>query len=197
MSGQASSLPTGAKGRTLALGITALLAALLWLGIVAPLIDLYQEREESLAQMSTRLARMTRLARELPVLKAKANALAAQPEPVAQTMSAPSDAVGAASLQNIVQDLAGKAGASLTSIEIIPAEPAGEYRKLGLRLSTTVSWSVLIAMFNAIETSTPPILLDDLQIHGSALASEGEAQMLDASFVVYAFRSAKPGGTKP
>lgn len=197
MSGQATSLPTGAKGRALALGVTVFLAIVVWLGVIAPLLELYQEREDALAQMTTRVGRMTRLVRELPALKAKANSVAALPEPVAQTLSAPSDAVGAASLQNIVQELAGKAGASLTSIEIIPAEAAGGYRKLGLRLSTTVSWSVLIAMFNAIESSAPPILLDDLQIHGSALASDGEVQMLDASFVVYAFRSTKPEGPKP
>lgn len=184
-----ATLPGGRRGQTLALAITLLPMLLLWFAVLAPLVDFYGERSERLTQRLRVAQRMAEVAAGLPALKESAAAVKAGPPPL-QTLDGASDAVAAAALQNRVQDMAMAAGVRLTSVEILEAGAAGDYRRIGLKLSLSAPWPVLVGLLQAIEQSPLPMVIDGLQIRAmsNAAGGSGGPRLLDASFTVAAFR---------
>lgn len=187
-----TSLPTGRQGRLLALGLVLLTAILLWLGAAQPLLDLYAARGAKLAQRAALADRMAMLAAEVPALQARAASVPANNGEA--TFQGATDALAGASLQSLLQSLAGAAGATLSSMETLAADQAGPYRRIGVKLSISAPLPVLVQLMAQIEQARPPMLIDDLQIHGSPIMLPGaQSAALDAGFTVYGFRS----GTAP
>jgi general secretion pathway protein M len=186
-----AALPTGRQGRVLALGLLVLAAIVLWLGVATPLMDFYDARTAKVTQRAALAARMADLAGELPELQTRAAAVPANNG--AATFDGATDALAGATLQSQLQSLAAAAGATLSSTETLTAEPAGPYRRIGVKLSISAPLPVLVQLLAQIEQSRPPMLIDDLQIHGSPIVLPGvTASALDVGFTVYGFRT---GGT--
>ena len=180
------SLPTGRFGRLLAAGLTAAAILLVWFSAVAPLLDLYAENAEVLAQRRVLYRRMVNLADRLPSLQAQAGPGTAAAVPV---IDGATDAVAGAVLQQSVQEMAVGAGATLSSTEALPATPVQGYRRLGLRVSLNAPWPVLIQLLQAIEQSNPRLLVDDLRVHGVRMLTPPVDPPLDAGFTILAFRA--------
>jgi hypothetical protein len=51
-------------------------------------------------------------------------------------------------------------------------------------------------MLQSVEQATPPMLVDDVQIHGSPLAIINRAAGLEAGFTIYSFRAGSVAQTK-
>jgi general secretion pathway protein M len=192
-----SNLPTGRRGHVVALGLLLLVIMVVWGAIVSPLIDLYGDRAEQLSKRETFAAHMARLAEQLPALHKRAENTAHAGPPPTLVLEGPSDAVAAATLQNRVQEMATSAGTSLVSVENVAAEPAGAYHRIGLKVSLNASWSVLIALLHSVEQATPPMLIDDVQIHGSPLPMLNNNRGLEANFTIYALRAGAAAERKP
>jgi hypothetical protein len=48
----------------------------------------------------------------------------------------------------------------------------------------------IVKLLSAVETATPPLALDNVQLHGnSRVSASAVTAQLDASFVVYGFRN--------
>jgi general secretion pathway protein M len=184
----AGTLPTGRNGRLLALALVLVAAAVLWAGVAAPLTDLYAAQAERLAQRQALLQRMQVLAGDLPRLRDQASHVDETAEP---TIGGASDALAAAKLQDLVQDAATNAGTALSSVETLPAEPAGGYRRLALRISFDADLEVLATVMQNIEQSRPPLLIDDLQIRAEPNQQPGGRGRLAANLTVVAFRAAE------
>jgi len=188
-----SALPTGRAGQWLALGLAAVLLAVLWAAVASPLIGWHGARSEALAQRRVLASRMAGIAAELPEFKRVAAKAAAAAPPTGAMLDEPTDAVAGAALQQRVQDIASRAGATLSSAEALPAETAGAYRRIRLRVALTVHWPVLVATLQALaEQGTPQMLVDDLQLRGAPVLLEHDDPPLDASFTVVALRAAEP-----
>jgi general secretion pathway protein M len=184
----ATTLPTGPQGRALALGLVFLAAIIVWLGVAEPLIDLYDGEAAKLVQRTALADRMALLSAELPGLKTTAAALPANNG--AATFEGATDALAGATLQSQIQSLAGTAGAQLSSMESLTAEPAGPYRRIGVKLSISAPLPVLAQLLAQIQQARPPMLVDDLQIHGSPIQLPGiNTSALDIGFTVYGFRA--------
>ena len=184
----AAALPTGRQGRILASSLLILVAIVVWIGIAAPLIDVYDGQAEKLAQRAALAEHMAALAAELPQLKAQAAAVPANNGTA--TFDGATDALAGATLQSQLQSLATTAGATLSSMETLTAEQAGPYRRIGVKLNISAPLPVLVQLMDQIEQARPPMLIDDLQIHGSPIVLPGAlASALDAGFTVYGFRS--------
>nr|WP_280855587.1 type II secretion system protein GspM [Pararoseomonas indoligenes] len=184
-------MPTGTRGRVLALGITVLLLAAVWLGAVAPLLDWHAARSERLAQRTALAARMAAVAETLPRLRQEAVAVGGAPPAL---LEGTSDSLAGAALQSQVQEMASRAGITLGSAELLPAEAAGRYRRLSLRLSVNGSWPALIALLQALEEGTPRMLVDELQVRDAPSIAPGAGRPVAASLTVIAFRA---GGEAP
>ena len=99
-------------------------------------------------------------------------------------------ALAGATLQSQLQSLAGTTGATLSSMETLTAEQSGPYRRIGVKLSISAPLPVLVQLMAQIEQARPPMLVDDLQIHGSPIVLPGaQVSALDIGFTVYGFRS--------
>jgi general secretion pathway protein M len=185
-------LPTGRQGRLLALALVFLTIILAWLAIAEPLMDLYQSRDATLAQRTALAERMAALAAEVPVLQARAAVVPANNGQA--TFEGATDALAGASLQSELQTLASAAGATLSSMETLTADQSGPYRRIGVKLSIGAPLPVLVDLMARIEQAHPPMLIDDLQIHGSPILLPGaRSAALDAGFTGYGVRS----GTAP
>jgi general secretion pathway protein M len=186
-----AALPSDWRGRVLALAIAALPLFFLWFAVVAPLADWYAGRADRLVQRIRVLQRMEQVAAGLPALKARASETVDAASPALRTLDGASDALAAAALQNRLQDMVSSAGAILTSVEILEAGAAGDYRRIGLKLSLSASWPVLVQVLQAVEQSPLPMVVDGMQIR-AASSRANEAKLLDTSFTVAAFRLAAP-----
>ena len=182
-------LPTGARGRTLAVAILLLVLAAAWLAVAAPLLDWHARRSDMLMRERTLAARMESVAATMPQLRVQAEGVSAGPAPRA-LLEGTSDSIAGAALQGQLDELVRGAGNSLASAELLPAEAAGAYRRIGLRLSLSGTWSGLIALFEAVESATPRMLIDDLQLRPAPSVTAGADQPIAATFTVIAFRAA-------
>jgi general secretion pathway protein M len=201
-----TNLPEGRRGQAVALGFLAAVLGLFWMAVASPLLDWYAARAEHLAERRAVLAHMVGVAAVLPSLRQAAGAAAAGGPPPAALLEGANDAIAGAALQGMVQDMAATAGASLASTEVLPGEQQGAFRRIGLRVNLSGTWTVLVAMLQAVEGSQARLLVDDLQLHATARNRPGEPgagpASIEASFVVLGFRpgheSAPPGGdTRP
>lgn len=185
-----TALPEGRRGQILAIALTLTLLATLWFGLAAPVIGWYHERAQELAQRQSLLRHMQVLAETLPSLEHAPTAGQASPPAL---LPGTTDALAAAAMQNTVQAMATTVGVELTSMETLPAEARGRYRRIGLRVSLNAPWPVLIELVRAAGEGQPGMLVDDLQLRSAAVQTRTAATPVSASFTLLAFRAAQGG----
>ena len=193
-----ASLPTGRRGHALALALLVVILLILWQGIISPLVGYYTDRADQLALEQARAVSMARLADQVPVLKQRAESAShAGPTP-SLVLEGSSDAVAAATLQHRVQDMASAAGTNLVSVDYLPPEAgSGAYHRIGLKITLNAQWPVLIALLKSVEQANPPMLIDDVSIHGSPVMLLNKTRGLEANFTIYALRAGSTGDRKP
>lgn len=162
---------------------------ILWRGVAAPLADWYAARAEALSARTALAAHMQAIAARLPALR-RAAVTTVGPSPA--LLEGNSDALAAARLQELVGRLAGAAGLTPTSLETLPSEQRGGFRRVGIRITLAASWPHLVDLLGAIERAHPRMLLDDLEFRGMPARNRNEAEPVSASFAVYAFRGTGP-----
>lgn len=190
----AADLPTGPRGRLLALAVTALLLAAAWFGAAAPLLAWGEDLEARLAARGALAARMEGLADSLPLLRrAAAEAEAAGAGAGPALLEGATDAEAGAALQVRVRALAERAGVALESAEALPAEAAGVHRRIGMRIAATAPWPALVGLLGELERAGPGLLVDDLQLQAAPVVV-GTVRPLAATLAVLGFRAADPAG---
>jgi general secretion pathway protein M len=192
-------LPEGRAGQALCLGMTVTALVLLWLGCISPLLGLYADGEEKRAAQAAMLAHMQSVAADLPALRQRAGHAQSDhaTDAAAALLPGETDAIAAANLQNAIQDLSVTAGLVPTSIEVLPATPRGAFRRIGLQIETTTTWPIFMALLRAMNDSALGLIVDDLTLHAIAVSGTGtdaSHPVLDASFMVFAFRLGLAGG---
>lgn len=185
-------LPDGPRGRATALGLGLVALLLLWFGLASPLLDWHAARAEALGRQQLLLTRMEALAESLPEWRRTAEQTAARGPARATLLEGTTDALAAASLQGQMQQLANRAGVSVRSLEILPAEARGAYRRIAIRVSADGQWPALLALLRAIQEATPRMLVDGLALRGPDMRVRTETPPLSAGFVVIGFRAEAP-----
>ena len=184
-------LPEGARGRALALALTVVALASIWAAVVDPLVRLYQDRAETLAQRSTLARRMEAVAAALPGYRRQAEAAQGAGAAAPALLPEATDALAAAALQERVQALAQQAGATVASAEALPAEAAGPYQRIGLRVSLSTTYPKLMEVLRRVADASPPMLVDDLRFQRSLAL--GSREGMEASLTIIAFRAGAAG----
>ncbi len=186
-------LPTGRRGRLLALGLTFTVLGALWVGVAAPLIEWHALRSEQVQARRALARRMAEIAETLPELRDQARLAAASGRASGEaTLDGASDAIAAAALQGRLQEMAARAGAPLTSAEALPGEAAGAWRRVGVRVSVNAPWPAVVRLLQAVGTASPRMLVDDLQLRAPPLLLRTGTRPMDAGFTVFAFRAEAP-----
>lgn len=186
-------MPTGRQGRLLALSLLFIALAGVYLVVVSPILDLYSERAAVLENRRLLLPRLRTAADELPALRARVEELRAAAGTRKITLEGASDALAAAALQSRIEELAASAGVTIGSTESLPVEARSGYRRIGLRYVLSGPYESLVKFLAKLEAATPPLVIDNLHIHG-VLRRPGTpaATGLDAGVDVYGYR----GGEK-
>lgn len=185
-------LPDGRRGQILAVALTLIALALVWQAAVAPLLGWYADRAAALEQEQNLAARMAGLSQEIPALRQAVNAAGLQSADSALLLAGDTDAIAGANLQSALQDLATQAGTSLDSTDLLPVQPDGSLRRIGMQVSVTASWPVLVALLQAIGTASPRMIVGDFSVTSSGQAAPGQDQPLQAQFSVTGFRAGTP-----
>jgi general secretion pathway protein M len=191
-------LPSGRRGQFLAASLVLLTLGGIYLFVVSPLLDLYSGRAAVLDNRRMLLPRLRATADELPDLRAQVEKLRASAGSRKLTLEGASDAIAAAALQSRIEELAASVGATIGSTESLPAEARSGYRRIGLRYVLSGQYETLVRFLAKLEAATPPLVIDNLHIHG-VLRRPGTpaATGLDAGLDVYGYRDGdKPAGAK-
>lgn len=198
------------------LAVAILLVGLgsVYLLIVTPILDLYSQREALLEDRRMLAPRLTAAAKELPALRTQVAQLRTAASATQITLDGASDAIASANLESRIEGLASSAGATIGSTEALAAENRSGYRQIGLRIAVNGAYAAIVKLLAGIEKGTPPLVLSNLQIHGTAQpggpVSSGQpggpapsgqpsgpaaSARLDANFEVYGFRSTDASAT--
>ena len=185
-------MPTGRRGQLLALSLLFVALGGVYLLVVSPLLGLYAERAAVLENRRMLAPRLRAAADELPALRARVEQLRAAAGTRKITLEGASDAIAAATLQSRIEELATAAGATIGSTESLPAEARSGYRRIGLRYVLSGSYETLVKFLAKLESATPPLVIDNLHVHG-VLRRPGTpaAAGLDAGLDLYAYRDSE------
>ncbi len=188
-------MPTGRRGRLLALGLAFVTLGGLYFLAVAPLLGLYADRQEQLENGRMLLPRLQAADAALPELRARVAELRAAARTRKVTLDGASDAIASANLQSRIEGFAAAVGATIGSTESLPPETRDGYRRIGLRFALNGPYETVVKLLAKLAEATPPLIVDNLQIHGvlrrPGLPQDAESDPgLDAGLDVYGFRSA-------
>ena len=181
-------LPTGPRGRTLALGLTLVVVGAAWFGIAAPVLDWYQNRTETLRRQLALQQRMAVLVETLPALREAAET-ARSSHPTAALFSGGTDALAAAALQQKLDEMAAAAGLRIGSQEILPSQAADSLRAIPVRVTITSPWRALVNLLEATANAETPMMIDDLRLRALPGGAPTQDPLIDASFLVTAYRA--------
>lgn len=188
-------LPDGALGKLLAVLLLCLGGAAVHAAAVAPLLAVHEGREQRLAEQRELAARFERAAAEIPRLRESVASLRAGGEGDDATLPGETDTVAAAGLQAFLRNLVARHGGSVESAEALPARPqeGGGLRRVGARIQTGGDVFLLVSILDGIETASPPLVVDTLQVRSGLAGSGGGASgapdsSLSISLDVFGFR---------
>jgi general secretion pathway protein M len=182
-------LPEGRAGQALAIAVTIIVAAAIWLGVVMPLLGWYAGQSDALTTAQLEAAHLQALQASLPELRRRIAETAIQSSAAEVLLQGGSDAIAGANLQAALNTLATQAGASLDSTESIPAEASGGLRRIGVAVSLTATWPTLVAFLTAIDLASPRMIVSDLTVSADSEPDSRQDVSLQASFMVAAFRA--------
>lgn len=187
-------LPEGRPGRLLALAITFLLVLIAW-SLVSGLLGFHSREEASIADQKDILAHTQALVDNIPALKERYEQAAHNANGDSPLLAESSRETALARLQEIVHDAARGVQVEPTSMEPLPIVHSGPFEHLGVRISLTTSWSALVRLLDTLSASTTPhLLVDDVQVQAAGTSSADEAtqgRTIDASLTILALRASR------
>lgn len=182
-------LPSGRMGQLLAVAMTALVPAAVIAGFVVPLVEWHGERAMALAQRTTLAHRIEELAVALPELRQQEAAVGASMAGEPALLEGDSDSTAGAALQVRLEAMFTQAGIRLNSVETLPGEAAGAYRRIRLRIAFHAPWPALLGVLRDMHVATPALLVDDLQVQLALHRIGTVPGSFDVSCTVFSFRS--------
>jgi general secretion pathway protein M len=196
----ALTLPTGARGRALALGMTVLAGAAVWAGAIMPVWSWYDDRTDLLQRQAALARRMASQVASLPALRQRvallypgtsATAGVAQADDPGVLLTGATDPLAAATLQQRIDELATAAGVHIGSEEILPGQTEGDLRAISVRLTMSAPFRPLVAFLLAMARSETPMVADEIMMRGPAGKTPEVDPPIDASLTVTSYRPAK------
>jgi len=144
-----------------------LLGGISYLLVIEPLLDAYASKEEILTQKRMLVVKLAAAAGELPRLKERLTQLRQAASARKIFLDGSSDAIAAANLQSHIEELANTAGVTISTTEARPPEARGPDRKIGLRIAISGRYESILMFLAAVESGSPPLVLDNIQIHAT------------------------------
>lgn len=152
------------SGRAAALGLVAAVLGVVYLLVVAPLIEAYRATDDAIVEAGEMLARYSDIAGRRAALAAQLAELVARQAASGVYLSGETDALAAAALQESVGATVEAHGGKLRSIQILPVSDDGDFKRVSVRVQLTAPLVPLHRILHSLESGRPFVFLDNLDI---------------------------------
>ncbi|HMB77557.1 MAG TPA: type II secretion system protein GspM [Kiloniellaceae bacterium] len=150
--------------RPLALGILALLLALVGLFVVMPLVGSYSDGSASLAENRALIERYRQQTARETALEDKLAALSDLQLRSGFYLSGETEAVAAAALQDRFRALAAQSGAEVKSIQSLPPKTEEGLSRVGVRVALAADSESFYRLLHDLEGGSPYIFVENLEL---------------------------------
>jgi len=150
--------------RWIAVGLLITVALVIILVIIVPVVSKEMELHEAKNNLVFRLEQYERiLAKKEAVIASMAN-IKQQHEEQGYFNSQQTDALASAEMQEFIKKAIVEAGGQLSSTQALPVSNKDKFSRITVRVRMTGNSEVLRAVLYKIETSTPLIIIDQIDI---------------------------------
>jgi hypothetical protein len=157
-------LPTGVRGRVVALALPAILLLLLLLGAVMPLADYWRSIDAEHTQLLSKTRAYERLASRKDEMTRQVRALQAELNQAVDYLPEAEPAMAAAEVQANLGQLVERSGAVVRSTLTLPTKVEDGFTAVGFQLSVAGSMRSIRNILYEIETGHPRLVIDRLTI---------------------------------
>jgi general secretion pathway protein M len=178
-------------------GVLAILLALilsLKSFVIDPALGSLHQSDEAISAAQDQLSRLRTIAAESPRLIEMENALRQQLEHSPVFLRGNTEALVGAALQEKLRGLVGSQGAAVSAIQWSAAKSTDGFSRVAVKLQMTASIRTLYLLLASVETATPLLIVDDLDVQAQATgtdpASASRDVTLAVSFECYGYWSA-------
>lgn len=189
-------LPTGTRGRLVAVAILLILVILVAEYLVMPAIASYRQSRDDIYTMQDDLNRYQRILDRLPTLQASVEQLNRTGPLRPYLLSGNNRALAAAGLQTRLQAAADKHGAKIVSLRVRDTLDDGPFERVPVDVHLQAGLSEIVELLQGLQNSHPILFAESLSIQARARrrgrAGGGE---LDVRITLYGLRAADGAGT--
>lgn len=157
-------LPTGMRGRMVALALPAIVLLVLLLGIIMPLLDYWRIIDTDHTQLLNKTRAYERLVSRKESLANQVRALEAELAQAVDYLPRAEPAMAAAGVQANLGQMAERSGAIVRSTQTLPAKAEDGFTAVGFQLSVTGSMRSVRDILYEIEVGHPRLVIDRLSI---------------------------------
>ena len=157
-------IPKAQMQRWLAVGLLVLVLLLISLITIVPLINMGLELNEEKESLLFRLQQYERILAKKDAVVASIDKIKEEHDQQGYFNSQETDALASAEMQNFIKKAIVDAGGELSSTQAIPVTVKDGFSRITVRVRMTGNSEVLRAVLYQIETSTPLIIIDQIDI---------------------------------
>lgn len=150
--------------RLAAVGLLAAVIAAAAVFAVMPTLQAYDDTEIALARAKEQVIGFERVARSRSAYEARLEELTVRESASQFYLQGGTDALAAARLQDQVSGVIERHGGTVRSIQSLPGEDDGEFRRVSVRVQFTGTTESLFQAVYSLETARPFVFIDNLDI---------------------------------
>jgi hypothetical protein len=163
-----------------ALALPALLAMIVYGAVIKPTLRNITANRQEAVHLTQILGHFRERASHLPELAAQAAQLHQADGQVQGYLPGDSEPLAAAALQERLKAIVAQARGQLTSIQVLPAQTSGEAMRVTARGEMTLDIRGLERALYTIESETPYLFVDTLDVHALSGAGGNDAKTRNA-----------------
>lgn len=150
--------------RWIALGLFIVVVVLVVLVVIVPLINKSMELHETKSNLVFKLQQFERILAKKEAVIASMDNIKKQHEEQGYFNSQNTDALASAEMQEFIKKAIVEAGGQLSSTQALPVNNKDKFSRITVRVRMTGNSEVLRAVLYKIETATPLIIIDQIDI---------------------------------
>ena len=150
--------------RWLAVGLLIAVVLVIILVVIVPVVNKAMELQDAKDNLVFRLQQYERTLAKKDAVIASMDTIKQQHEEQGYFNSQNTDALASAEMQEFIKKAIVDAGGQLSSTQALPVSNKGKFSRITVRVRMTGNSEVLRAVLYKIETSTPLIIIDQIDI---------------------------------
>lgn len=185
---------TSLSPRTRRLAAVGLLVAVVLAGysfVAAPLLASYRDNRREAVQLQATLAKYEEVGREIPDLQKRLEALHRQGATGAGYLDGQNETLIAAALQERLKTVVAETGGRLNSTQVIASTEHDKTHRVAVRGQMQMSLASLQRVLYTLESGTPYLFIDNLDVRPMVGARRSETPdadaLLDVHFDIYGY----------